>query len=99
MSNNVKTHATLCIYLEISPEKSITVGDVRRWLNLVDSYGISDTTELTTAVLDLDIDSSFVESIECGNCAPQSIRKDALMVMHKCSPSMTFNYASYSEIG
>lgn len=97
MSNNVKTHASISIYLETRPETPITIGDIRRWLQLVDSYALPDTLELTTAVLDLDLDRKTIEPIDCGDCSPQLIRRDIIVNMHTCSPSMRFNYGSYSE--
>lgn len=49
----------------------MTVGDVKSWLQKVEELGIPDNTRLESGMLKISYRTPVVQSIECGDCAPQ----------------------------
>ena len=61
----------------------VTVGDVRRWLNACEKFGLPDDTELEDCTLSIYINGIEAVPIECGEHADGK-RTDALIVIHAC---------------
>lgn len=63
--------------------KRVDIGAVRRWLETIDRFGISDDTQLQDCLLSVRLTGAKVIPIECAEhdgVAP----KDALVVLHEC---------------
>lgn len=89
MSDVLEVTSNLGIYLSGSrglnrSVREVTVGDVRRWLNAVEKFGIGDDVELEDCVLSIYVKGSDTVPIDCGEHA-DGARRDALVVLHECS--------------
>jgi hypothetical protein len=63
-----------------------TVGDVRQWLRTIDQFNISDNTEVSDAILSVDlfIQPEKIESINCGDHLIHDPHYDILINLHDC---------------
>lgn len=64
--------------------REVTVGDVRRWLNAAEKFGIGDDVVLEDCVLSIFVTGIETVPIDCGEHTDGD-RRDALVVLHECS--------------
>lgn len=62
----------------------VTVGDVRAWLDKVQSLGYGDDTVVEECLLSIWAESTNVDGIDCGNHYPVT-RRDVLVGTHDCA--------------
>ena len=80
--SNVTKSTTFFLFCKAEDGSPLYVGDVRKWVSLVDELKLDDNVELEGGLyLSLDLENPGIERIHCGECDSE----DFLIEIHNCA--------------